>query len=226
MPVLNEDNAAPESMQSEERPKVALLTDPLVWSILLAVIAIDQVTKGLVTRALVPGQSWPDKGFFQITQARNSGTIFGLFQGQGFVLAIISFIAIAGLIVFFNSSSFRSRLLRLALGLMLGGAIGNLVDRIRLGFVVDFIHIGPWPIFNLSDSSIVVGIIIIAGTALFRPAEIHQMTNSAGSSPHSRWPLQPPAGGVGSDESETASMEYADAGSPSHDAGSDRAHES
>lgn len=159
----------------EDRPKAALLTDVLVWAAVITVIVVDQISKGWVTRALLPGQSWPDTGFFQITQARNTGTIFGLFQGSGFVLTIISFLAIAGLIVFFKSSSFQSKLLRLALGLMVGGAIGNLIDRIRLGYVVDFIHVGPWPIFNLSDSSIVIGIAIIAWTAIFRPSEIHQV---------------------------------------------------
>ncbi|MBI4305742.1 MAG: signal peptidase II, partial [Chloroflexi bacterium] len=89
------------------------------------------------------------------------------FQDQAMILTVISFIAVAAIIWFYRNA-ISSPLLRAALGLQLGGAFGNLLDRLRLGYVVDFIDVGPWPIFNLADSSIVVGIAILAWHFGFR----------------------------------------------------------
>lgn len=149
-----------------------LFSDTLIWTAFAVALAADQVTKNLVTASLVRGESWPLDGLFRFTYARNTGTIFGLFPDQGTLLTIVSFAALAGLVFFFRSSSFNGWIMRAGLGLMIGGAIGNLVDRVRLGFVVDFIDVGPWPIFNLADSFIVTGIAIIAWSATFRPHDI------------------------------------------------------
>jgi signal peptidase II len=142
-------------------------SDPLLLAVLVAVFAADQLTKMLVVGGLELGESWPVEGFLRLTHARNTGTAFGLFQNQAMVLTIVSFAAVAA-IVFFYRNAIASPLLRAALGLQLGGAFGNLLDRVRLGYVVDFVDVGPWPIFNIADSSIVFGIAILAWHFWFR----------------------------------------------------------
>jgi signal peptidase II len=151
---------------------VAWYADSLVWGLFLAALAADQISKAIVTSSLNRGESWPDDGFVQATYARNTGTAFGLFRDQGFTLTIISLVAVAGMIYFFRGTALKGWPMRLSIGIMLGGAIGNLVDRIRLGFVVDFIDIGAWPIFNLADSFITTGIAILVITTLLFPDQI------------------------------------------------------
>lgn len=142
-------------------------SDPLLLAVLVAAFAADQISKVLIVRGLRLAESWPAAGFFRLTYARNTGTAFGLFQDQAMVLTIVSFVAVAAIIYFYRNA-ITSPLLRAALGLQLGGAFGNLLDRIRLGYVVDFIDVGPWPTFNLADSSIVIGIAILAWHFGFR----------------------------------------------------------
>jgi signal peptidase II len=153
----------------------ALLTDPVPWLALAAVFAADQVTKAVVRSNLRPLESWPDTGFFRFTHAWNTGTAFGLFQDYGNILTVVSLFAMVILFVFYRSAGSPSLLLRLAFGMQLGGAFGNLLDRLRMGYVTDFIDVGPWPIFNIADSSIVVGISFMAyyfwrGTGVKEPA--------------------------------------------------------
>jgi len=136
--------------------------DPLLILALAAVLGLDQFTKWLVTSNMTWGQSIPAEGFVRLTYVHNTGSAFGLFQNQGMILTIIAFVAVAAMIWLYRSSPMPSVLMRAALGLQIGGAIGNLIDRLRLGFVVDFVDIGPWPVFNVADSSIVVGIVILA----------------------------------------------------------------
>lgn len=136
-------------------------SDPLLLAVLGVAFATDQFTKALIVGFLRLGESWPDTGFFRLTYARNTGTAFGLFQDQAMILTIVSFVAVAAIIWFYRNAM-TSPLLRAALGLQLGGAFGNLIDRLRLGYVVDFVDVGPWPIFNVADSSIVIGIAVLA----------------------------------------------------------------
>lgn len=160
---------APNAVRTDRRPWFA---DRFVWLAFLAAVVLDQVSKAAITATLIRGESWPAEGFFRFTYARNTGTVFGLFQGQGMLLTIASFAALAAMFFFFRGALFPSRFMRLAFGMMLGGAIGNLIDRIRVGSVVDFIDIGPWPIFNLADSMILVGIAILIWTATIRPSSV------------------------------------------------------
>ena len=126
--------------------------------ILMVTLAADQVSKALVRMNMSPGQSVPDSGVFRFTYVTNSGSAFGLFPNQTLFLIIASFVGIGVLLVFVRAHSGGSALLPVSLGLQLGGATGNLVDRIRLGYVVDFLDVGWWPVFNLADSAIVVGL--------------------------------------------------------------------
>ena len=140
--------------------------DRLLIFTVIAVLGLDQFTKYLVRTTFSPGESWPTDGWVRITYGLNSGTAFGLFANQTVVLIVASVVAIGFLYYFYRTQAQPKVLLRFAIGLQLGGAFGNLLDRIVNGVVVDFIDVGPWPIFNLADSSIVVGIAILLGVIL------------------------------------------------------------
>ncbi len=144
------------------------------------VFLLEQLTKYLVVQLLVPGGSYPFRGFFRFTHVHNSGSAFGILQGQNTPLIFISFIGIIILVLIYRSQPYPSNWLRLSLGLQLGGAFGNLIDRLRLGFVTDFIDIGPWPVFNLADASIVTGLVLLAWVfTRTGPAQDRSKGNSA-----------------------------------------------
>lgn len=136
------------------------------------VLLVDQVTKHLVMTRLAEGQSWDIvpwlAPFVRITYVTNTGAAFGLFpQGGGF-FAVIAVIVIVAIILYYHSLPDGQWLLRVALGLQLGGAIGNLMDRLRYEWsVVDFIDFNfwplhNWPISNLADVSVVAGVTLLA----------------------------------------------------------------
>ena len=142
-----------------------------MWSFFLTallVVVADQLSKFWIRSNLLEGQSLFEAGFFKIARIPpNSGAAFGLFQDQSFALTIVAFIGIGLLLVYAfiirrQFSPLGSLTARLALGLVLGGTIGNLIDRLRFGGVTDFISIGWWPVFNVADPAIVVGVILFA----------------------------------------------------------------
>jgi len=135
------------------------------------VLLADQATKYLVRVSLTRGQSvvvapWLSP-FFQVTFVTNSGAAFGLFPNLGQFFVVVAVIVIAALVWYYLRLSEGHWLVQLALGLQLGGAAGNLTDRLRSGgSVVDFIDLNfwplhNWPVFNLADSSIVVGVTLL-----------------------------------------------------------------
>ncbi len=132
--------------------------DPLPWIMMFSALIVDQFTKWMVIENLARGESWPATGFFRITHAWNTGSAFSLFQGQSDILTWVSLAAVGVLTLIYRSIDRPSWVLKVAFGLQFGGALGNIVDRVRLGHVTDFLDVGRWPIFNLADSSIVVGI--------------------------------------------------------------------
>ncbi len=134
--------------------------------IALAVLATDQFSK-LWIRSYPGQEPIYEAGFFRIIFTRNTGAAFGLLPDQFLLLTITAFIGIilVLLFVFYFSRHYPfmdTRAGKLALGLVLGGTIGNLVDRLRFGFVTDFIGVGFWPVFNIADSAVTVGIILFA----------------------------------------------------------------
>lgn len=134
-------------------------------------MAADQLSKACIVANLAVGESLLETKLLQIVHVRNSGAIFGLFPGHTFALIIASsvFIAVLLFYVFFMARhfpSFNNMLSKTALGLILGGAIGNLIDRVRLGQVTDFIDFRVWPAFNVADSAVTVGAIIFAITLI------------------------------------------------------------
>ena len=136
--------------------------DLLLLQLATLVFLVDQFTKFLVREFLPYRTSFPAEGFFRISHTHNTGSAFGLFQGQNFPLILVAFIGIGVLILIYRSQRRPSDGLRLSLGLQLGGAAGNLLDRVRLGHVTDFLDVGPWPVFNIADSSIVIGLVLLA----------------------------------------------------------------
>ena len=144
------------------------------WVLMLAistVIAVDQLSKFLIRENLEVGESWPATGVLRLTHGTNTGSAFGLFPDQTLFLIIASVIAIGFIYYFYKTHAVPRRLVALAIGLQLGGAMGNLIDRLRVGAVVDFLDVGRWPIFNLADSSIVVGMAILMGFLFFSGRE-------------------------------------------------------
>lgn len=137
----------------------------------LLIVVADQLSKAWIRTNLPEGQSIFELGFFRITHVHNTGAAFGLFQGQSFILTIIAIVAITVILVY-ALVSYRyfpwldSRLGKLALGLVLGGTVGNLIDRLRLGYVIDFIDFDYWPAFNIADSFVTIGVILFAYSLL------------------------------------------------------------
>ncbi len=127
----------------------------------------DQLSKLFIKTNFQLGQSWPHEGFLRLTYATNTGTAFGLLRNQTMFLILASIIAVGFLVYFYRTHAVVRPVLRLSIGLQLGGAFGNLIDRLTEGAVVDFIDVGWWPIFNIADSSIVVGMTILIVTLLF-----------------------------------------------------------
>ena len=131
----------------------------------LLVLAIDQLLKAIVIIKLKPLQSITViKGVFTITYVRNYGAAFGILQSQNLLLIALSMAIIFLVVINRRKLSGYSRVFQIGLGLALGGALGNLADRIRLGYVIDFLDFQFWPVFNLADIAIVcgVGLIIIS----------------------------------------------------------------
>ena len=140
--------------------------------IILAIIALDQVSKWLVVK-FIPLDTIKDviKGCFRLWHIRNSGAVWGFFSGHdgGLVPMIITTLAIAALLIvafFFLRADSRSRLELTSYTFILGGALGNITDRLRLGYVVDFldayVKFQHWPTFNVADSCISIGVLLLA----------------------------------------------------------------
>ena len=143
----------------------------LLFGLALCVASVDQVSKVWIRENISIGQSWLEIGFFRVTHVINTGAAFGIFQGQTFLLTVVGLIAVAVIIiyvlVFHRAFPYFNRLLdRAAVGLILGGAAGNLIDRIRLGHVTDFIDFNFWPVFNVADSAVTVGVILLSCSLL------------------------------------------------------------
>jgi len=135
------------------------------------VVAADQLSKLWIRSNLLVGQSLFEIGFFRITHIQNTGAAFGLFRGHSLMLTVVALFGVVILLLyaFFFYRHYpllNNRLGWVALGLVLGGTIGNLIDRLRLGYVTDFIDFTVWPAFNIADSAVTVGVIIIAYSLL------------------------------------------------------------
>ncbi len=144
----------------------------------LLVLLADQLSKIWIRANLHTGQTLFDIGFLRITNIHNTGAAFGLFPDQSLFLTIIAFIGIPAVLscafLSHRCLPFLNNMLgKTALGLVLGGTIGNLIDRLRFGYVTDFIDFRIWPTFNIADSAVTIGIIIVAYSLLRTAGDKH-----------------------------------------------------
>ena len=147
--------------------------DDVIFLLVCALVLFaDQLSKIWIRTNLPIGQSLFEIGFFRVIHIQNTGAAFGIFPDQPVALTIISFIGAIALVLCAILSRrclpFLDNMLgKSALGLVLGGTIGNLIGRFRFGYVTDFLDLGFWPTFNIADSAVTIGVIIFA-YSLFR----------------------------------------------------------
>jgi len=138
----------------------------LVVPIAAIVVILDQLSKAWVLRTISPNGTWAPfpaiSKLFWFTNVTNTGAAFGLFRGGNTVLMVVAVVVMLAIIVYTRFLSAERWPVLVSLGLQLGGALGNFISRARLGHVVDFINVPYWPTFNVADSSIVVGVILLA----------------------------------------------------------------
>ena len=148
----------------------SLAAGPLQWVglvlVALAAVAADQVTKHVVTSELALGEEVHVLGPFSLHHVQNSGIAFGLFPRSTATIALLTSVAVLWMLWFFARSGSRHPVLPTALGLLVGGSLSNLADRLRLGHVTDFLDLSWWPSFNLADTFICVGVAILLLTLL------------------------------------------------------------
>ena len=142
----------------------------MVFIILPAIVLLDQLTKFVITHKIALNQSVPVlKGIFYFTLVHNRGAAFGIFNNQVPFFILTSICAI--ILIILNFKKDKRALYNISLSLILAGAAGNLIDRVFLGYVVDFLDFRIWPVFNVADSSITIGAILLAWNILFPEKE-------------------------------------------------------
>jgi signal peptidase II len=135
--------------------------DAPFFLVVAAVFALDQLTKYLIRDRLSYGEAFPEDSPVQLVHVTNSGAAFGMLQGQTLFLTVTTLLGLVAILLYYLYPPMEHGILRAALGLQLGGAIGNLADRVRVGEVTDFIRFPHWPAFNVADSAICVGVVTI-----------------------------------------------------------------
>jgi len=163
--------SATDALTPLSRATRSFAATPLQWlslgAIAVAAVVADQVTKHIVVSNLTLGDQLHVVGPFSIRHVQNSGIAFGLFAHATAGVIALTAVAIAWMLAYFARSGARHPVLPIALGLVIGGSVSNLADRVRLGFVTDFLDFRYWPAFNLADSFIVIGVaILVAALAL------------------------------------------------------------
>ena len=158
---------------------------PALLALAGAVLALDLWTKQWATRTLAGGPPVPVIGeLVRFTYVRNSGIAFGLGAGLPFPYYVFSIAAVLAILVLFLRGRVHGTGRRVALALILGGALGNLVDRLTTGLVVDFIDVGwgrwHWPVFNVADSAVSIGVVLFALTWPRHEAPAGQVADAAG----------------------------------------------
>ena len=148
----------------------------LVFGIAALVFALDQWTKSLVLKHLPFQQPWNPidalRPFVTLTHVHNTGAAFGIFPSGGLFFTVISIVVVIAILFYYRQFPSNQPFVRISLGLQMGGALGNLFDRLTLGYVVDFIDFQIWPVFNVADMAIVAGVIILAYFLLFRAEDV------------------------------------------------------
>jgi signal peptidase II len=137
------------------------------WLVVALTVGCDQLTKLAIRVWLAPIQSLPViPSILHLTYVQNTGAAFGLFQGHTVTFILLSAAVAAWIVLELMRKRHRRWSIELAMALILGGAIGNLVDRLVFGYVIDFIDVRVWPVFNVADSSITIGVGLLMWHAL------------------------------------------------------------
>jgi len=171
------------SLKTKIKSKVMLVL------IALVVIALDQILKNAIQQNLALGESmlvFPPSEFIRIVHWMNTGAAFGMFQGGNAILMGLTSVIIVVILVYYQSLPDKHLFQKICLALMLGGALGNLIDRIRLGYVIDFVAVGNFPVFNLADSCVTVSVILLLLSTLIeekKAKEVSNPTNEGSQSP-------------------------------------------
>lgn len=126
-----------------------------------AIFVLDRVTKYFMINILQDGQSVKVFDFFHLTLVFNTGTAFGLLKDQNTFFVILSVIAAIAIVLYGRIYKIDGLIRSLALGMILGGTAGNLIDRIKFGYVIDFLDFRIWPVFNVADSALTVGVTLL-----------------------------------------------------------------
>ena len=134
----------------------------IVVSTAILIVLIDQLTKFIIKQNFQLSQSIPViKNILHLTYVTNTGSAFGLFKKLNIFFIFISIIVIIVIYLYLNKIKNNERLLQFAVGLLLGGTLGNLIDRLMYGSVIDFIDFRIWPVFNVADSAVTISIILL-----------------------------------------------------------------
>lgn len=151
-----------------EKPNGQTRTFLTGFIIVLAVLSLDQLTKYLLNTNLAPGGSLPViKNIFYLSLVHNRGAAFGILKNQTYLFVFASLFAVVLILhTLKRHSRQRVSLYTLSLGLILAGALGNLIDRLRFGYVIDFLDFRVWPVFNIADSAITVGAVLLGWAIL------------------------------------------------------------
>ncbi|KAA0231511.1 MAG: signal peptidase II [Dehalococcoidia bacterium] len=141
--------------------------DALFLAVAALIVAADQLTKWLVREGLERGESWPADWPVKLVHVTNSGAAFGILQGAGPLLVVTTLVGIAAIVIYLLNPEFAHPLMRAGLALMMAGAVGNLIDRLWKGEVVDFVKAPHFPAFNVADSAITIGVFVLIWAMLF-----------------------------------------------------------
>jgi signal peptidase II len=176
--------SAPNGLAPVSVAERKLGAGPSQWlslvAIALAAVAADQLTKHIVASQLALDDGVHVIGPLWIRHVQNSGIAFGFFSQATALVVVVTAIAVGWMLAFFARSGARHPVLPVALGLVIGGSVSNLADRARLGYVTDFVDFRWWPAFNLADTFIVIGVLILLGALLHaereprKPRRIHR----------------------------------------------------
>jgi len=141
-------------------------------------VVLDQISKWIVLETIGPDGSRDVvtiiPSVLQFKFVRNTGSAFGMFQGNSDILKVLAIVAVVGLFGYYVRSARHDWIVSLALGLQVGGALGNIIDRFRHGYVVDFIDFPRFPTFNIADSAITVGVFLLMYAVLFRDPQTRE----------------------------------------------------
>ena len=138
----------------------------LLPAVAIVILVADRISKWVVMANLRPGESWSPiaalQRYVSLTYVTNTGAAFGLFPSHGTIFMVIAVIVILIIVVYYRRLPGDGWLVQTSLGLQLGGALGNLLDRLLYGHVIDFIDFKVWPVFNVADSSLTIGVVMLA----------------------------------------------------------------